>query len=280
MFGYVLALEEQLTKEEWQRYRGAYCGLCRALGEAFGQKARLTLTYDMTFLVLLLSSLYEPAERTGEGRCLVHPLHARAYWKNAVTEYAAAMNLVLAREKLLDDWRDAKNPAALAAANSLKKACAQVEADYPRQCTAIRRELEALAALERQGVEDPDAAANCFGKLMAALLCWKEDRWTPLLGEMGLALGRFIYLMDAWEDAETDEKKGRWNPLHTRAKEPGFDEWAGETLVLILGDCTRAMEMLPLVQDVEILRKILYAGVWNRYARKLKKKKERESSNA
>lgn len=280
MFGYVLALEEQLTPEEWQRYRGAYCGLCRALGEAFGQKARLTLTYDMTFLVLLLSSLYEPEERAGQGRCPVHPLHPRAYWQTAATEYAAAMNLVLAREKLLDDWRDEKNPAAFVAAGLLGQACKGAEDAYPRQCAAIRRELDALSVLEKQGSEDPDAAANCFGRLMAALFCWKEDRWAPLLGEMGLELGRFIYLMDAWEDAEADEKKGRWNPLRTRAKDPGFDEWTGETLMLMLGDCTRAMETLPLVQDVEILRKILYAGVWNRYARGLKRKKERECSNA
>ena len=68
MFGYVLALEDQLTPESWQRYRGAYCGLCRTLGTRFGQRTRLTLTYDMTFLVLLLSSLYEPQERCGTGR--------------------------------------------------------------------------------------------------------------------------------------------------------------------------------------------------------------------
>ncbi len=280
MFGYVLALEEQLTKEEWQRYRGAYCGLCRTLGMQFGQRARLTLTYDMTFLVLLLSSLYEPQEYHDSARCLPHPLHPRDYWHNDVTRYAAAMNMVLAYEKQQDDWQDDKNPAALAFSHLLKQAGAQAAAAYPRQYSAIRAGLDTLTALEWSNDEDPDAAANCFGRLMAEIFCWKEDRWSPYLSQMGMALGRFIYLMDAWEDLEADMKKGRYNPLKPQAGRPDFDEWVGEMLIMILGDCTQAMEQLPLVQDVEILRKILYAGVWNRYARKLKQKKERGSTDA
>lgn len=280
MFGYVLALEEQLTKEEWLRYRGVYCGLCRTLGMQFGQRARMTLTYDMTFLVLLLSSLYEPEEYRDSGRCLPHPVKAREYWYNDATRYAAAMNMVLAYEKQQDDWRDDKNPAALAGSLLLKQAAERAMAEYPRQYDAIRAGLDTLTALEWSNDEDPDAAANCFGRLMAQLFCWKEDRWSPLLAQMGLALGRFIYLMDAWEDVEADIKKDCYNPLKSQASRPDFDEWMGETLMVILGDCTQAMEQLPLVQDVEILRKILYAGVWNRYARKLKQKKERGNTDA
>ena len=281
MFGYVLALEDQLTPEAWQRYRGAYCGLCRTLGMQFGQRTRLTLTYDMTFLVVLLSSLYEPEEYRAAGRCGMHPLHPRDYWYNDTTVYAAAVNVLLAREKLLDDWRDDKNPAARAGAALLDRACARAESQDPRQFTAIRQELDALSALEREGREDPDAAANCFGRLMAALFCWKEDRWAPQLSQMGMALGRFIYLMDAWEDVDADIKKHRYNPLKVHAARADFDAWMGDLLMVILGDCTEAMEQLPLVQDVEILRAILYAGVWNRYARKMKQKeKERGSTDA
>jgi hypothetical protein len=94
-----------------------------------------------------------------------------------------------------------------------------------------------------------------------------------------MALGRFIYLMDAWEDVEADIKKNRYNPLKAQAARPDFDTWMGEVLMVILGDCAEAMEQLPLVQDTEILRTILYAGVWNRYARKLKQK-ERGSTDA
>ena len=57
MFGYVIANLEGLTQAQKDRYKGCYCGLCRVLKQRHGFSGRLTLTYDMTFLVLLLSCL-------------------------------------------------------------------------------------------------------------------------------------------------------------------------------------------------------------------------------
>ena len=59
MFGYVIANLEGLTQAQKDRYKGCYCGLCRVLKQQHGFSGRMTLTYDMTFLVLLLSALYE-----------------------------------------------------------------------------------------------------------------------------------------------------------------------------------------------------------------------------
>lgn len=71
MFGYLVAAPELMTEPQLGRYRAAYCGLCRSLRARHGQISGLTLTYDMTFLVLFLSSLYEPEEtnRGGHMRC-------------------------------------------------------------------------------------------------------------------------------------------------------------------------------------------------------------------
>ena len=57
MFGYVIANLEGLTQPQKDRYKGCYCGLCRVLKQRHGFSGRLTLTYDMPFLVLLLSAL-------------------------------------------------------------------------------------------------------------------------------------------------------------------------------------------------------------------------------
>ena len=65
MFGYLVAAAEVLDEEQKKRYKACYCGLCRSLKERHGQLSRLTLNYDLTFLVLLLSSLYEPPEQSG-----------------------------------------------------------------------------------------------------------------------------------------------------------------------------------------------------------------------
>ena len=93
MFGYLTADLQRLTEEEQSRYKAAYCGLCRALQERHGELARLTLNYDMTFLVLLLQSLYEPEERSGEETCLPHPLEARAWQRSEAKGEGAAARL-------------------------------------------------------------------------------------------------------------------------------------------------------------------------------------------
>ena len=79
MFGYVVADRSNLTQVQVARYRECYCGLCRAIGQRHGQHSRLSLTYDMTFLVLLLDSLYEPHVDAGASRCLVHPMHKQLH---------------------------------------------------------------------------------------------------------------------------------------------------------------------------------------------------------
>ena len=56
MFGYLVAADGVLEPEELQRYRAVYCGLCRALNDKYGLAGRMALSYDMTFLILLLFS--------------------------------------------------------------------------------------------------------------------------------------------------------------------------------------------------------------------------------
>ena len=69
MFGYVKPCLESLDEAQKKRYRAWYCGLCQSLGDRHGFRGRMTLTYDMTFLAIFLSALYEPGKRTG--RCAV-----------------------------------------------------------------------------------------------------------------------------------------------------------------------------------------------------------------
>ena len=81
MFGYVIANLEGLTQAQKDRYKGCYCGLCRVLKQQHGFSGRMTLTYDMTFLVLLLSALYEADEERGMEICPAHPLRKHFYWQ-------------------------------------------------------------------------------------------------------------------------------------------------------------------------------------------------------
>lgn len=274
MFGYVAADRAALTEAQMQRYRGCYCGLCRAIGRSYGLVQRAALNYDMTFLVLLLSSLYEPVEQAGEGRCAVHPFQRHGFWQTAATDYGAAMNIALAYYSCVDNWRDDRSVASFFESRLFRSSALAVLDAYPRQAAAVEACLNTLDEIEAAGLQEPDLGANAFGALMGELFLWKEDRWSPLLRQMGQALGRFIYLMDAVLDLPADQKKGRYNPLTQLAAEGRSREDFQPMLTLLIGECTEAFELLPLVQDVDLLRNILYSGVWTRYYMAAKSDKE------
>ena len=274
MFGYVGVNWEELTQEQKNRYQGAYCGVCRCIRDQAGNLPRLALRYDMAFLSLLLSSLYEPEEVSGEGRCLVHPMKKRPWTENECVRYAADMNVALAYYNCLDDWRDDGKISAKMLAGVFGSHLPEIQARYPRQCDAIRDCISRLSELEKANCDNPDTVANCFGTLMGELLVYREDLWAPTLRQMGMALGRFIYLLDAAVDYPRDMKQGKYNPYIAMGTGEDWPRW--ETyLVMAMGRCTQAYERLPLVQDKALLDNILYSGVWVGY-HKGKKKEERE----
>ena len=99
-----------LSVEGKKRYRGCYCGLCRRIGRRCGTLSRCCLTYDMVFLTLTLNALYEPEETAEQGPCPIHPLTKRRSWHSEITDYAADLNVLLARLNALDDWADERLP--------------------------------------------------------------------------------------------------------------------------------------------------------------------------
>ena len=109
MFGYVVANLDKLSTEQREQYQAVYCGLCRELGHRHGQVTRATLTYDMSFLILLLSSLADEEPVYEQYRCPVHPLKKRSSFTSKYTGYDADMNILLAHAQRLDDWEDDKN---------------------------------------------------------------------------------------------------------------------------------------------------------------------------
>lgn len=267
MFGYVTASWKELSKQEQERYGAVYCGICRRIRSQSGQGARLGLSYDMAFLALLLMSLYEPEETGGKDPCILHPVTKREWVDNPYVRYAADMNVALAYYNCLDDWQDEHRTASRMMARMLQSKVPPVQERWPRQCQAIAQCIQRLNQLERENCPNPDEPAGAFGELMAQILTYQQDLWTPTLAQMGFALGRFIYLVDAAVDYDRDKRQKRYNPFLAMGMEKDWKRWE-EYLVLAMGRCTENFERLPLVQDKGILDNILYSGVWLNYRRK------------
>ena len=121
MFGYVTANEPELKVKDYHKYKAYYCGLCQSLKRQYGSAGQLTLAYDMTFVIILLTSLYESETKAESHRCKMHPLKPQPMLENEITEYAADMNLIMAYYHLEDDWKDEKKVAGLLGSMALKR---------------------------------------------------------------------------------------------------------------------------------------------------------------
>lgn len=277
MFGYVMINREALSEAERKRFNAYYCGLCRALGNRYGTTGRLALSFDMTFLAVLLSSLYEPETHAGRSRCIVHPNKRHDYLENPFIDYAADMTIALAYHKALDDWQDDRKLSGKSQARLLHARYRRIEALYPRQLEKISQSMEELARLEKSGCQAIDPPANAFGGMLGEIFVYKKDLWSDTLRQTGSALGRFIYLMDAYDDLEADRKKGRYNPLIALSGQGDFEQRTHAYLTLLLGEGAVAFEQLPLVEDLSILRNILYSGVWTKYQMIQRKRHTKEA---
>lgn len=306
MFGVAVARLDALTDQQKGRYNALYCGLCRALQERYGNIARLTLSYDLTFLVMLLDSLFEPPEETGNVRCASHPYKGTAYTTSPFSHYCADLSVALAYSKCLDDVADEGTLRSKAASAALSRAYKRAKSRIPEQCFVIEAAMQTTFDIEALGNRAPvDAASIAFGDMLGFLFEANpleasgsaNSQWRGALRAFGEALGRFIYMMDAAIDFQDDAKSGSYNPfVNMRRSElelemlragnvapdsygnanalhgdkiietisPDVDQMR-DILAILAGSAADIFERLPLVQDIDILRCILYAGVWQKF---------------
>lgn len=265
VFGYVMINKPELKVREFEVYQSYYCGLCRELKRKYGLRGQITLTYDLTFLLLLLSSLYEPKEQKGTCRCVAHPGGRHPVRRNAITEYAADMNLLMAYYKCRDDWADERRPEKALLSALLRGKSRRAAAGYEKKVRRMTGLLQKLYRKEKEGAAGLDEMAGCFGGIMAELFAYRRDVWNPHLRRMGFYLGKFIYLMDAYDDVEQDLESGSYNPLKPYWGQPDFEEKSRQMLTMMMAECCREFEMLPIVENAGLIRNILYSGVWARF---------------
>ena len=281
MFGYIIVNKQEMKFREYGCYKAYYCGLCRELKKRYGAVGQMTLSFDMTFLVLLLSGLYEPESVKGSCKCAAHPFEKHPTCINNFTEYAADMNILLSYYKCMDDWADERKFLKLGIAAFLKKKNAAVVSRYPQKAERIYMLLEQIHQYEKMGENNPDLASGCFGEIMAEIFAWRADEWEQTLRRMGFFLGKFIYLMDAYEDRDKDRKSGNYNPFLIMQENIGdrtvFEKQAYGILEMMMAECSRAFEQLPILENVEILRNILYSGIWSRYEMVQRKKEDKDA---
>lgn len=272
MFGYITTNRMELKVKDDLTYQACYCGLCQRLKKNHGQHARFVLSYDMTFVAILLNALYEEEETISEIRCPFHPVQKKKVITSPFSDYASDMNLLLAYHNWEDDWLDDKNLKSKAAMQMLKKAYQKTAKKYPRQHQSILNYMKNLSECEKHPAKDNiDEAANLTGVMFGEILVYREDEWSDTLRRMGFYLGKFIYFMDAYDDLLEDKENGSYNPFLFVS-----EELIEEILKMMMAEVSNCFEYLPIIEHAELLRNIIYAGVWVKYCQVKEKRHPKE----
>ena len=263
MFGYVNVYKDLLTVRDYNIFRGYYCGLCKQLGKNFNQLTRFGLSYDMTFLAILISSLNDEQLEVKKQNCIAHPLTKRnVIYNDKGIEYGSEISVILTYLKLKDDWEDEKSLKSLARIfyyfpnrKAIKK--------HKIKHKAIAGYMEKLHLLEKENCANVDEVADCFGKILEMI--FDKDNSNKSLAWLGYHIGRFIYITDAYNDIEKDIKNNSYNPFVAMfGKELDKEQLKQNvkaSLEFTLSEISNAYNLLNIKKNKELLDNIIYLGL-------------------
>ena len=285
MFGYIVPDKPEMKIKDYELFRAYYCGVCRSIGKRYGQFGRLILNFDSAFLAILLSSVSGGSLTVRKLRCPAHPFEKRhVIIDNEIISYASDMNVILTYYNLRDKAADGDFTASAALTAMLGGAFRKAKKRYPEKCDGIEARLCDLDALEKEKCPSMDRAAEPFAKLMEEVVSFeplcRDEKNKKILTWLGYNLGKWIYILDAYDDLEKDIKRGSYNPLLYQFGYKGQDtgEFKKEirdkvefNLTYTLSQVSGAFELLDTKINRGIMENIIYLGMLKKTQKILEK---------
>ena len=215
MLGNVKPYMPALSREEKSRYSAYYCGLCKTLGRQNGLFSRFMLNYDMTFVAMLYDDMHGENFVTEHRACFANPFRKKdILCTTEGTKFAADVLIMLAYFKLLDNIRDEslfRKAACIPIAPYLYLKYRSSAKRLPRLAEIFRTENTNQQTAEKNFTDTDRLALPTANMVKAILSACAPEKDSFAAGQLGFFLGRVIYLLDALNDREEDEKKGSFN---------------------------------------------------------------------
>lgn len=277
MFGYVMPYKLELKIKDYEMFKAYYCGLCLSIKENFSNLCRLSLNYDMTFLAILLDSLSADKNSYEVSRCIAHPLKKKPkVINNKALNYAAFCNVALVYYKLLDDYNDDKALTKKLLSIYLKKFIENENLDLKPLLKNMEDNLAKLTELENSTeYVSIDELSHSFADLTGFLISfyYNDQEFQQDLYTLGYNLGRWIYIIDAYDDLEDDLKKQKFNAINKafNTENLSFEELIEAqrdriefNLMMSASTTVDALNNLPLKKNNDLLFNILQFGLMNK----------------
>ncbi|MDD4124261.1 MAG: DUF5685 family protein [Eubacteriales bacterium] len=244
MFGYIRPVQGELLVKENEFYKAVYCGLCREGGKKISRFTRFFLNNDFVFLCIVRMAVNGETVCASVKRCPYNLKKKCMVCENESLIYTCAAFGILLYYKVLDDVRDSKGikklfwKICLCLASRMKKRASRL---YPALETEVKTSLDKLYGLESSGCSSPDLVADCFANVTKIVASGNtESEKKAILEECGYHIGRYIYLIDAFEDSREDGKKGNYNVLNRYYSTPEKVLEASDIIKITLEDSIMA----------------------------------------
>lgn len=214
MFGYVSCDEVKLTPSERDLVGSFYCGLCMALKSTFGNFARVFTNMDCTYAFMFIVTTLDAEPNVEKKKCILHPFSKRriVYVNDEITKKIASATVLISYYKILDDCKDEKKSATRKMLKSFyKKTAKKAMQILPNFKNDLEKYLIETQNCERTAEEGALCQLmDISGKILASMA---ENCGVDALKELFFELGRFIYLMDAIDDYDSDKREKRYNAV-------------------------------------------------------------------
>ena len=294
MLGYITCEKPELKVREYELYSGYYCGVCKSLGRRYGQIPRMLLSYDAAFLAMVMAGTAREETVISREHCIVHPVKKKTIVKSEAVDYAADVMLILAWHNLKDDVKDEGKVTSKTMMLFLKGKYRLLEKKYSRLCREIETGIAKLSELETQKSPGLDMVAEIFACIMKEIFTGDgRDRSledNERLSDLGYHLGKWIYIMDAWEDIEENIKSGAYNPLiyrHELIENESPEEFRERikanvefNLMMYLSQMGEAIDNLDIKDNSGIIDNIVYMGLLRRTEQALGKENDKHGQKS
>lgn len=274
MFGYVKPYKPALRICEYGTYKSIYCGLCKELGNR-GKRFKLILSYDLTFFSLIHLAIQEEEPEFENRKCMASPFKNKTFLKhNQSLELSSKLAILLAYYKLKDDINDEKWFKKLVSYFGLMFTKSQKKKalyDLSNVGEILDKMYQEQNEVEKGEFISVDNSQNPFANAMSEVfgtISNEKEKSIPLK-RMGYMIGRYIYIMDAFNDLEEDFKKNKYNPLlkkfniedKNELKNENIKIYVEQQLNVTIAQAAAAYELLPIKRYKPIIDNIIYYGL-------------------
>lgn len=271
MLGYVKAFKPELKIRDYELYRGIYCSLCRALGRNYSPIAQLFLSYDFALAAVLRLAVLSDGCSFTQKRCPYNPAKKCLICsKKEELDFCSHAVIITVFYKIIDNMRDKGFKSKLIAyliypiVYLMHKKAARLAPEIEK-AVAEAMEAQRIAEAKKDVCLDEAAhpSANALGEVFSLGF---EGENKQLLYTLGYMTGRFVYILDAADDLESDLKSGSFNPfrgadISSDEKKKEFAQRVRGMLNLTQHSALEALDAIEIKRFEDILENIVFDGL-------------------